>query len=209
MLAAMIRSAKLVTFLLQKGALWHIKDRHGYTAVKYTKGRYADRMRLRYRKFIKRGTTKDTTRQRDVYTYLKDPSLLHTQYRTKPAGTLSFQRHGRSLRIFKLIKKVKLAGKITQNTTSACIAPGNTTKPQMCAVSGSRIRPTCLMEASIPRSLKIWPSCLVSGCQNIATTPPVTILLVDRTMRDAFTRYVFKPHSRTSFLLTNDCLEPL
>ncbi|OIW23200.1 hypothetical protein CONLIGDRAFT_649997 [Coniochaeta ligniaria NRRL 30616] len=79
MLAAMIRSAKLVTFLLQKGALWDIKDYHGHTAVKYADGR-------------------------------------------------------RSLRIFKLIKKVKLVGKITRQTTSACIAPGITTRPQMSAV---------------------------------------------------------------------------
>jgi hypothetical protein len=41
---------------------------------------------------------------------------------------------GSSVKIHKLIAKVKVPGAISKNTTCACIAPGNTTKPQICAV---------------------------------------------------------------------------
>lgn len=133
MLAALIRSPNLVTFLLGKGASWQITDKAGYNASDYARGLFADL----YKPFIRR-SAKSANQARQIYEHLSDGTVLKTQYRTKATGTLAFQRRGSSLRIFKLIAKHKVARPISNKAkaTAACIAAGNSLKPLMCAVSG-------------------------------------------------------------------------
>jgi len=138
MLAALVGYPKLVTFLLEKRASWRMTDRRGYSASAYVRGPVAEQMRLRYRRLMRAPVSKSPKQRRDIFEHLSDHTGLKTQYRTETAGTLSFRRHGGSLSIFKLIAKVQVAGTLSQNTTAACIAAGNSIKPLMCAVSGWR-----------------------------------------------------------------------
>ncbi|KAB5570877.1 hypothetical protein GE09DRAFT_1218289 [Coniochaeta sp. 2T2.1] len=112
MLAALMGMPKMVTFLLEKGASWQLVDQSGHVASDYVLGHVAEQMKTR------------------------DRTALKTQYRTKPAGTLKFQRCGTSLSFSKLIAKVKLTCPIWQNRTAACITPGDSLRPKICAVSG-------------------------------------------------------------------------
>jgi len=136
MLATLIGSAKLVTLLLEKGALWDIPDRHGAVALKYSQGRYTDNMRNRYRRLTRSDAGKSLQQRAEIYKHLKGESSLHTQYRTQPVANLSFQRYGTTLKISKLITKVEMVRRIGRTQTCACIAPGNAARPEMCAVSG-------------------------------------------------------------------------
>lgn len=76
------------------------------------------------------------TRRSDPLTNLEAVLRNGMRYRTKPANSLAFERHGKSMRVLKLIAKIKFPEPLRKNTTSACICPGNTVKPEMCAVSG-------------------------------------------------------------------------
>jgi hypothetical protein len=136
MLAALIGSAKLVKYLLHKGASWHIQDRDGKVAADYAQGSHAEKMRRRsvYRGLMRKSTS--TKRFTHLVQHLQNSPALQTQYMTKPAGTLAFERHGKSLSVFKLIAKVRFPSPVGKNTTSACICPGDTVQPVMCAVSG-------------------------------------------------------------------------
>lgn len=136
MLAALIASPKIVTLLLEKGASWELQDESGCVAYDYVDGAFAEVMRARYKRLTKRSTAGRGKQKRQIQMHLNDIPALKTQYRTKAAGTLMFERHGSSLRIAKLIGKVTVAGRIAHNTTAACIAAGGTIKPLQCAVSG-------------------------------------------------------------------------
>jgi hypothetical protein len=136
MLACLMGSPKMVTLLLEKGASWAMKDMAGYSAVDYVRGHHADTMGATYRRFMRRSPPKSNRQRRLLRQHLKHVDVLKTQYRTPATGTLSFGRHGNTLRIHKLIAKVDVAGAMSQNTTTACIAAGNSLKPIMCAVSG-------------------------------------------------------------------------
>ncbi|OIW34132.1 hypothetical protein CONLIGDRAFT_667319 [Coniochaeta ligniaria NRRL 30616] len=135
-LAALMRSPKMVTFLLEKRARWEITDRAGHTASDYIQDPFAEEMRHRYKRFMRAHRPKSPKQKRAIQDHLNDVPALTTQYRTKAAGTLCFHRRNNSLRIHKLIAKVKFAGPIKNNTTAACIAAGNTIRPLKCAVSG-------------------------------------------------------------------------
>lgn len=136
MLAALTRSHKMVTFLLEKRCSWDLIDREGHTASDYVQGPVAEHMRSRYKRFMRRPFVKSATQTRDLHEHIKDVPSLMTQYRNRPTGTLAFRRHGTSLSIFKLIEKVKTASPISTNATCACIAAKDTTRPLKCAVSG-------------------------------------------------------------------------
>jgi hypothetical protein len=136
MLAAMIGSPELVTLLLERKASWHIADKSASLASDYVEGPFADRVRSLYQPFTRRQYSGSARQKEHIQKHLANTSALKTQYRTKSTGTLVFQRHGSMLKISKLIAKVDVARPISQNTTAACIAPGTTVKPQMCAVSG-------------------------------------------------------------------------
>lgn len=133
MLAALGGSVKIVQYLLRKGASWSVRDLDGKVAAEYAEGGHAQKMRHVYRKA---GTFQKSTRLKQVNRHLEGSQALLMQYRTKPVGTLAFERHGKSLRVFKLIAKVKFPAPVGKNTTSACICPGNSVLPDMCAVSG-------------------------------------------------------------------------
>jgi hypothetical protein len=136
MLAAMIGSTKLVTFLLEKQASWHMKDKSGSLAVDYVEGQFAEEMRARYKRPTSRNPSKSARQKQQIKQHLSNTSALKTQYRTDPTGTLIFQRHGSSLKVSKLIAKVDTAIPISQNATAACIGPGTAVKPEKCAISG-------------------------------------------------------------------------
>ncbi|KAB5557850.1 hypothetical protein GE09DRAFT_1220997 [Coniochaeta sp. 2T2.1] len=136
MLAALMGMPKMVTFLLKKGASWQLADRNGHVACDYVLGTTAEHMKIRYKGLMKTHAAKSLRQRRAIYEHLTDRAALKTQYRTKPAGTLKFQRRGTSLGVSKLIAKVKLAGAISQNRTAACITPGDSLRPKICAVSG-------------------------------------------------------------------------
>jgi hypothetical protein len=136
MLAAMIGSTKLVTFLLEKRASWDMKDKSGSLAVDYVEGPFAEEMRVMYKRLTKRNSSRSVRQKQQIKLHLSNTSVLKTQYRTDPTGTLLFQRHGSSLKVSKLIAKVDAAISISQNATAACIAPGTAVKPWKCAVSG-------------------------------------------------------------------------
>ena len=135
MLAALIGSPKMVTYLLEKGASWRLQDDSGFNASDYVDGDYSEKMTARYKGLV-RPSAKSIRQQKQIKNHLDDTTALDTQYGTKPRGTLVFQRQGRSLKISKLIAKVSVAGPISQNSTTAYIASGDTIKPLMCAVSG-------------------------------------------------------------------------
>lgn len=142
MLAALIRSHEMVTFLLEKRCSWDLIDREGHTASDYVQGPVAEHLRSRYMRFMRRPGVKSATQTRDLHEHLKDIPSLMTQYRNRPTGTLAFRRHGTSLSIFKLVEKVKAASPISTNATCACIAAKDTTRPLKCAVSGWRATST-------------------------------------------------------------------
>ena len=136
MLAALMGMPKMVTFLLEKGASWQLADRAGHVASDYVLGPIAEKMKTRYRGLMRRPSAKSLRQRRAIHEHLTDRTALKTQYRSKRDGTLKFERHGNSLSVSKLIAKVKLPGPISQNRTAACITPGDSLNPKICAVSG-------------------------------------------------------------------------
>jgi ankyrin repeat protein len=136
MLAAMIGSPKLVTFLLERRASWKIRDCEGHAAFDYVQGPFAALAKDRYKVYTRLSPAKSSRARWQLAQHLGDLPALKTQYGSAASGTLFFQRVGRSLHISKLIAKVNVSRPISRNTTTACIAVGDTVKPTMCAIGG-------------------------------------------------------------------------
>lgn len=138
MLAALIRYAKLVTLLLEKGAPYGLRDNSGHLVSDYISGAFAEQAAVRYKKVMKSRPPRSTERQQQMQKHLADLTSLATQYGTKAIGTVVFQRDRSFVKVFKLIAKVDTGRPITRQSTrlTAYIACRNSIKPQMMAVSG-------------------------------------------------------------------------